>query len=113
MRLVLMFCLLVVGSNTPTNAACTLLDWSDCADNFVGQVTHVSVTFHNHTNWPYLVVMDNNRESYVVAARGSATFRSARIGDNPTLHIRDPNTNQEFDSWTVGVLSGDMDLDYN
>lgn len=97
----------------PVYAESSLLKPVGLFDGFLGQVTHVSVRFHNNTDERLLVVMDNDRERYIVAPGGNATFRNARIGDNPTLHIRDPKTGEEFDSWEVGILTGDADLDYN
>ena len=46
-----------------------------------------SIGFRNESDTPIRVVMDSNREIHTIAARGTATFGRANVGDAPTFRV--------------------------
>jgi hypothetical protein len=59
--------------------------------------------FRNETDQAITVVMNNQRESYPIAAHSQATFLKANIGDAPTFHVYDSKGTNLF-SRNVGMV---------
>jgi hypothetical protein len=62
------------------------LDPTRLLNEIVDAVTEARVNVHNYYDFPIRVVMDNGRETHVIAPGGVATFDDANIGDHPTFH---------------------------
>ena len=67
---------------------------SKMVDKVVDKVTDISsvptsIDFRNETPQTIYVVLDNNRESYLVGPGGQVTFGQAHVGDSPTIYVSD------------------------
>lgn len=70
----------------------------------LNNLTKVSITVRNETDKPVLVVIDTNRDSFVVAPRGQGISRVAHVGDKPTVKVLDPDTKQVLYGAALDVL---------
>lgn len=72
-----------------------------------GGLTAVSINVQNERDERVVVVMDSERERVRISPRGSTILRKANLGDSPTLHLKDPVTDDETGAIHLNVLTGD------